>query len=1168
MKSTGKKFLSDLKLYSDYLKWKPELNRYETWEEACEDIINGHRKKFNHLDLEEELSSACSSMKQMRVLASQRNLQFRYNELKNHNMRMFNCCTLHMCRLRAFQEIFYMGLCGCGVGVSLLKPFIENLPEIQLRLLGTKTYVIEDSIEGWSDALGVLLSSYCVSDQTFPEYAGYEIKFDYSLIRPKGSYISGGFKAPGHEGLQNSLEKIETLINNFILSKNTKFTPILAYDIICHTADSILSGGVRRSALSMIVDPNDTEMMNAKTGNWRQTNPQRARSNNSVLIKRVENPNSNRDIFRSDFNGYQNRLFNSVVNINDGDSDLGFVFINNWFEIFNPCFTLDTKILTSNGWRTFEELMLAQENGEDIYIAQDKRTNGFFDGSKEYWESNFEEKGIRYTKIGKVGKTGTQQDVYKLNLSCGRSVKATGNHKIATLRGMVELKDLIPGEDKVLIGISDDKKEIDKNLDYMDGFLCGLVVGDGFIGSKEAGINVWYKEDDEQAKENRLKIEYLFEKSIENAITNEKITSEGTKKLKSNIKFKLQTQVGNDIKYTLSSCGLKKFLDYHNISKTNIDNLHHKNINFKAGFIAGMFFTDGHVDYNKDSKSISCRITQSNKEVLDNISLVLQEMGVMSCVYDLLPDGIRLLPDSNRELKEYSCKASYRLVIPGMIQVPYLLRNLLYLCDEKINKLQKILHKSKKFTKLKQEKIVVSVEYVGKEDVYCLEENQYRTLIANGLTAARCFEIGMTPVNTTEDLNSIEYEDIYEWTKKNIHLFGAQQCNLNEINAEKCQTKDQFLQACKDATILGTLQASYTDFKYMTPVTKEISDREALLGISITGWMNNPKLFNKEWLNEGAEVCKSVNKLFAKKIGINYGGRLTTTKPAGNSSVVLCTSSGFHPEHAEIHFRIMQLNKDSDCAKFLEQNMNFLLEESVWSASKTDWVVFVPIVNPKDGLFKKDMKGVKHLQLIKFAQQEWVNKGKNVERCICPTTNHNISNTVIIDNKEEIINYIWDNQEFFTAVSFIGDYGDKDFNQAPFTSVLTHEEIIQQYGKGALLASGLIVDGLHYFDNNLWQACDCLLDKTIPVGGTREQSLLRKSWIDRAKKFSKNYFKNDLKKTIYCLKDVHLFHKWETITRQLKEVDFGEILKKPTYKDVSEYGAIACSGGSCELNKI
>jgi ribonucleoside-diphosphate reductase alpha chain len=264
----------------------------------------------------------------------------------------------------------------------------------------------------------------------------------------------------------------------------------------------------------------------------------------------------------------------------------------------------------------------------------------------------------------------------------------------------------------------------------------------------------------------------------------------------------------------------------------------------------------------------------------------------------------------------------------------------------------------------------------------------------------------------------------------------------------------------------------------------------------------------------------------------------------------------------------MQLNRFSDTATWLTQHMPFLLEESVWSANKTDYVVFVPITNPKDGLFKKDMKGVKHLELIRMVQQNWIVPGTVRELGICPETVHNCSCTVIIDNQQDIINYIWDNRTDFTAISFISDYGDKDFNQAPFTSVLTAEEIFAEYGKAALFASGLIVDGLHYFDNNLWQACDSMLNKDIPITGTREQVMLKKYWLKRAQQFAKNYFKNDLRRMVYCLKEVHLCHKWETISRQMREVDFGDILKKPEFKNVSEYGAMSCSGGACEITRI
>jgi ribonucleoside-triphosphate reductase len=754
----GKKFLSDLKLHTDYFKWLEDKGRYETWEDACEDIINGHKRKYEKYvnDLNPYFDSALESMKDQVILASQRNLQYRYDQIMKHNTRMFNCTSGHICRNRVFQEIFYLALSGCGFGGGLLIPFVRNLSKIKKRNQGAKTFVVQDSIEGWSDALGVLMSSYFVDDQPFPDYAGYVVKFDYSQIREKGSFISGGFKAPGPEGLKQSLEKIEQLLDKWIEKEGNSIRPILAFDIICHSADAVLSGGVRRSALNMIVDPNDDEMIHAKTGNWRVDNPQRGRSNNSVLLLRSE---------------VTKEKFEYLVKLNDGANDIGFVFANSWFDMFNPC-----------------------------------------------------------------------------------------------------------------------------------------------------------------------------------------------------------------------------------------------------------------------------------------------------------------------------------------------------------------------------------------------------------------FEILKIPVLLDTDFSKIKYNEIYNFVKTNKEYFGIQGCNLTEINAEKCTTKEKFLRACKDASILGTLQAGYTFFPYLGKISKKIFEREALLGVSITGWMNNPKLFNPELLREGAEVVKETNKEVAKIIKINQAARTTCVKPSGNASVVLGTASGIHPEHSEKYFRIMQLNKESSTAKWLEENMSFLLEESVWSSTNSDYVVFVPVENPKNGLFKKDMKGIKHLELIRMVQENWVNAGTNHDLCVYDGINHNTSCTVIIDDRDQIVDYIWDNRNYFTAVSFISDYGDKDFNQAPFTSVLNLEDIVFEYGKGSILASGLVIDGLHYFDNNLWLACDTLLsmntDQPIPITGTREQVLLKGYWITRAKKFARNYFKNDLRKMVYCLKDVHLFHKWETVSRQFKEVDFGEILTKPQYKDIADYASMACSGGSCEITKI
>lgn len=747
----GKKFLSDLKLYSDYLKWDDELQSYETWKMATKNIIGGHRVKYNNVDLNLLLNDVEDSVNNMTVLASQRNLQYRPEQISRSNLRMYNCTSTHANRNKVFQEVFYLALNGCGVGVGLLKPFVKNISAIQKRTLGAKTFIIDDSIEGWADALGVLMSSYFVDKQPFPEYAGYEVKFDGSNVREKGAYIAGGFKAPGYEPLKNALEKIEQLLDNWISNEGGKLRPIVVGDVICHCSNAVLSGGVRRAALDFIVDPDDEEMIISKTGNWYSENKQRERTNNSVILLRKLTTKEQ---------------FERLVYLNDGQNDIGFVFANSWFDMFNPC-----------------------------------------------------------------------------------------------------------------------------------------------------------------------------------------------------------------------------------------------------------------------------------------------------------------------------------------------------------------------------------------------------------------FEISKLPILYDGDLSKIEYKDIEKFTAENESLFGVQGCNLNEIVAERIKTKEDFFRACRDASILGTCQAGYTSFPYLGEVSEKIFAKEALLGISIIGWMNNPKLFNKEWLREGAKIVVETNKMVAGMIGINQAARTTCVKPGGNSSVVALTVGGISAEEARNYFRVMQLNKENTVAKWLAENRPYMIEESVHSDSKTDYVVYVPIEVSKDAILKKDILGVKHLEYIKLVQENWVVTGTVPELCGYNGINHNVSCTVVLGDgdKEKCAEYIWENKESFTAISFLSDFGSREWNQAPLTELVSLDEIMTKYGVGALFASGLIIDGLHYFEGDLWKACKSVKLKEEPISGNREQVLLKKYWISRAKKFAKNYFKGNIDNMIYCLKDVHILHKWETINKQFKDVDLSKILTKPEYKDISDYASIACSGNGCEV---
>lgn len=733
----GSKIISDLKFMNDYARYNDSLGRKETWEESVERVMDMHRNNpkfkeaFDSTEFRELFEYAEQAYKDKLVLASQRTLQFGGDPIMKHNARLYNCLTSYCDRPAFFQEAMYWLLCGCGIGFSVQTKHINNLPSIQKRTKGTKTFIVPDNIEGWADAFGVLISSYVSTNPTFEEYQGYDIKFDFSLIRPEGAFISGGFKAPGPDGLRKSLIKVEELIEKVLNEGASKLKPIVCYDIVMHMADAVLSGGVRRSATICLFSPEDNEMLKAKTGNWYYENPQRGRSNNSVLLVRDK---TTREEFA--------RIMESVK----GFGEPGFVFSEDEDTIFNPC-----------------------------------------------------------------------------------------------------------------------------------------------------------------------------------------------------------------------------------------------------------------------------------------------------------------------------------------------------------------------------------------------------------------VEIGMFPQSEKGES-------------------GWQGCNLTEINGSQCDSREEFLRACKASAIIGTLQASYTDFKYVSNVCKEIFDREALLGCSITGFTNNPKiLFDPIILKEGAELIREINKQVAAIIGINAAARTTCVKPSGNASVLLKTASGIHGEHSETYFRIMQLNKNEEVAQYIAANFPDLVEDSVWSANKTDYAVYIPIKSKKGSVYKEDLLGIKQLEYVKLVQQFWIEHGTNVDLCVNKTVRHNVSNTITVDNWDDVEQFIYDNKHIFAGISLIPYTGDKIYSQAPFTAVINADQILAKYGHASMFASGLIVDALHIFDNNLWTACEHIQNRGLTIDGTRTQVLLKKDWLRRAKQFAKRYFGGNIEELTFCLKDVHLYHKWVAATRAIKGLDLSKVDTKPQYTNIDTLGAVACAGGACEL---
>ncbi len=266
--------LSEITTYMKYAKFRPELNRRETWGELVTRNKEMHQNKFPQL--KDEIEEAYKLVYDKKVLPSMRSLQFAGKPIELNNARIFNCSFLPLDDWRAFSEIMFLLLSGCGVGYSVQTHHIEQLPEIKVPTKH-KRYLVGDSIEGWADAVRMLCKAY---------FTGAPLPlFDFRDIRPKGAQlITVGGKAPGPEPLKECLFNLQKVFER--KQNGDRISSVEAHDMACHIADAVLSGGIRRAALISLFNLDDEDMLTCKFGNWWEENPQRGRANNSAVVMR------------------------------------------------------------------------------------------------------------------------------------------------------------------------------------------------------------------------------------------------------------------------------------------------------------------------------------------------------------------------------------------------------------------------------------------------------------------------------------------------------------------------------------------------------------------------------------------------------------------------------------------------------------------------------------------------------------------------------------------------------------------------------------------------------------------------------------------------------------------------------------------------------------------
>ncbi len=411
------RILSDITVFMKYAKYIPETKRRETWDQLVFRNESMHIKKFPKL--EKEIRSAYEDVYSKNILPSMRSLQFGGKPIEISPNRIYNCAYLPVESVAAFSETMFLLLGGTGVGYSVQKHHVAKLPSVTVPFeKRTRRFLVMDSIEGWADAIKILMKSYLGNKRSS------RIEFDYSDIRPKGArLITSGGKAPGPQPLKEAIVKITGIMDS--LADGDYLTTVQVHDIICHIADSVLAGGIRRAALISLFSSDDIAMIACKSGDWWEKNPQRGRANNSAVLMRDKLTK-----------GYFMDLWKRIEL--SGSGEPGFYLSNDKDWGTNPCCEI--------ALRPYQFCNLCEVNGSDLDSQEefDRRvTNAALIGTiqasytsfhylRDIWRETTEKDALIGVSITGIGSGA----VTKLDMDKAALLVKKENKRVAKLIGI------------------------------------------------------------------------------------------------------------------------------------------------------------------------------------------------------------------------------------------------------------------------------------------------------------------------------------------------------------------------------------------------------------------------------------------------------------------------------------------------------------------------------------------------------------------------------------------------------------------------------------------------------------------------------------------------------------------------------------------------------------
>lgn len=406
--------LSDIIIHMKYARYRPELQRRESWDEICDRYTAMLVEKYPQLV--GEIADNMAWVHAKKVLPSMRAMQFAGTPIQRNNSRIYNCAYMPVDDIRAFSEAMFLLLGGTGVGYSVQYHHVDKLPAIR-KAVRHKKFLVGDSLEGWADCIKVLMKAYFGESSYLPD-------FDFSDIRPKGSrLVTAGGKAPGPEPLKICVAHLTAILDR--KQEGEQLSPLECHDMMCHIANAVLAGGIRRSAMIALFSFDDEEMLSCKYGNWWELNEQRGRANNSVVIKRDR-------IKEAEFFALWEKIELS------GSGEPGFYFTNDIEWGTNPCCEI--------ALRPFQFCNLCEVNVSDVETQEELHARarvaaflgtlqaGFTDFHylRDVWQRHTEKDAL----IG-VGMTGIASGkVLNLDLTAAAAEVRQENERVAALIGI------------------------------------------------------------------------------------------------------------------------------------------------------------------------------------------------------------------------------------------------------------------------------------------------------------------------------------------------------------------------------------------------------------------------------------------------------------------------------------------------------------------------------------------------------------------------------------------------------------------------------------------------------------------------------------------------------------------------------------------------------------